>query len=415
MSTMPRMHPTMRDLRALLPAMHRINDRRYASGLSGRSRARFEVIRRTRPVWRPVQTARKIATAIRTDGRHLRSEAGVSLIRQFREQYSLARRFEFAPEDYYKMLLYERYDNAGQYVSKKLWGFLIEFLMAARGAEQGRVLDDKLLSHRHFTAHNLPTTALVAVFDGGRRVVIDDAAPGPLPAVDLFSKPVDGERGLGAERWMSDGRGGYTTLSGERVDEAGLIERLEIQSRRRAVLLQERAYNHPDVRDLVGMTLTNVRLFTLRPPEGPAEVLSAFLTVPVGDIVASNHEHEDLLLCPMNEETGRVSPGVRYRIREVRGRVAVHPLTGRSIDGFMVPYWPEARKLAVRAHDTFDQLAMIGWDIGFTEGGPIIIEGNRTPGGTATQMSRSIPWGRTRFPEVYLAHLRLAYPELFEN
>ena len=53
-----------------------------------------------------------------------------------------------------------------------------------------------------------------------------------------------------------------------------------------------------------------------------------------------------------------------------------HPITKLAIEGFCLPYWPEAMALVERAHRTMPQLLTLGWDVAITDDGPIIIETN---------------------------------------
>ncbi len=46
------------------------------------------------------------------------------------------------------------------------------------------------------------------------------------------------------------------------------------------------------------------------------------------------------------------------------------------LDGFEIPYFHDAVELAKVAHTYFYGLDSIGWDIAFTNDGPMIVEGN---------------------------------------
>jgi hypothetical protein len=54
----------------------------------------------------------------------------------------------------------------------------------------------------------------------------------------------------------------------------------------------------------------------------------------------------------------------------------VHPVTGRTIAGSVVPDWDAARALVERAAQHFVSLRAIGWDVGHTADGPVLVEGN---------------------------------------
>jgi len=63
-----------------------------------------------------------------------------------------------------------------------------------------------------------------------------------------------------------------------------------------------------------------------------------------------------------------------------------HPDTGFKFYDKKLPFFTEVKKLALAAHKCFPMFNMIGWDIAITEKGPVIIEGNRTPGFTVFQI-----------------------------
>ena len=53
-----------------------------------------------------------------------------------------------------------------------------------------------------------------------------------------------------------------------------------------------------------------------------------------------------------------------------------HPDTGCRIKGREVPLFDEAVALVLKASQAFGFMATIGWDVGLTPDGPVIIEGN---------------------------------------
>jgi hypothetical protein len=53
-----------------------------------------------------------------------------------------------------------------------------------------------------------------------------------------------------------------------------------------------------------------------------------------------------------------------------------HPDTDVQITGRELPFWKDVRQLAVHCSRKFSMFRSIGWDIGITRNGPIVIEGN---------------------------------------
>ena len=56
--------------------------------------------------------------------------------------------------------------------------------------------------------------------------------------------------------------------------------------------------------------------------------------------------------------------------------VLLHPDNDQPLQGFQIPDWHLLLDVAVKGASAFPELRTIGWDIGLTEQGPSIIEGN---------------------------------------
>lgn len=56
-----------------------------------------------------------------------------------------------------------------------------------------------------------------------------------------------------------------------------------------------------------------------------------------------------------------------------------HPTTGTKLVGFRIPYFDEAVALAKKAALVVPNMRYIGWDVGITENGPVLVEGNNFP------------------------------------
>lgn len=62
-----------------------------------------------------------------------------------------------------------------------------------------------------------------------------------------------------------------------------------------------------------------------------------------------------------------------------------HPYSGKQFKGTRIPYWNETVELIDRLGRLVPEVRYVGWDIAITEKGPIVIEGNTTPGYTYFQ------------------------------
>jgi len=93
-------------------------------------------------------------------------------------------------------------------------------------------------------------------------------------------------------------------------------------------------------------------------------------------------------------------------------RYTAHPLTRAPIEGVIAPLVAEARMLATVAHQRLgDGFAVIGWDIGVTAQGPVLIEGNWNPGTDVLQLVSGKGIAGTRLGRLYRHHLDAVTPD----
>ncbi len=70
-----------------------------------------------------------------------------------------------------------------------------------------------------------------------------------------------------------------------------------------------------------------------------------------------------------------------------KSRYETHPDSGRSIVDFEVPMWDQVVDLVTRAAQEVPTVPYVGWDVAVTPDGPVLIEGNWTPGLYETRVS----------------------------
>ena len=144
---------------------------------------------------------------------------------------------------------------------------------------------------------------LFAIHDGELR----GESPVPLNfRTDLFVKPVQGRGGKGAERWDFDQRGAYRDRNGEQLCPAQFVERLREMSRRQPYLVQERAHNHPAMRDLSNGALNTIRMITCLDEQDQPEIVAAVLRMAVGDNVTVDNVHAGGLAAAIDLTDGRL-------------------------------------------------------------------------------------------------------------
>lgn len=70
-----------------------------------------------------------------------------------------------------------------------------------------------------------------------------------------------------------------------------------------------------------------------------------------------------------------------------------HPRTGARIQGVQLPFWNEIKDMLRKACKRVPTVGYVGWDIAITPNGPLIIEGNTTPGYKYYQIPRHLEKG----------------------
>lgn len=145
-------------------------------------------------------------------------------------------------------------------------------------------------------------------------------------------------------------------------------------------VLQERLYDHSSLTELSGVrSLQCLRLNTVRSQNGTPRPFMFIITLLGGKSPMSNFSFgtSGNLIAFGDLATGTLSGAVVGRQARIGLDVIdQHPVTGSSLRGMQLPFWDDCLKLVVQAHETLENLDVIGWDIAITETGPMLIEGN---------------------------------------
>lgn len=63
------------------------------------------------------------------------------------------------------------------------------------------------------------------------------------------------------------------------------------------------------------------------------------------------------------------------------------PVTGTKFIGFKISMWKEVLKLVKKAGKIVPQVKLVGWNVGISEKGPLLVEANDFPGHDIYQLS----------------------------
>ncbi|MFO8008369.1 MAG: sugar-transfer associated ATP-grasp domain-containing protein [Candidatus Brocadiia bacterium] len=336
-------------------------------------------------------------------------EHNVSIFRIMREQLSLMIENELGPEEYYFYGLAdpgipwsEKRSYIGRSLLHKHW-----YVFTPRKYQF--CIDNKLILARLLEASGLPAPELLAVYDphwgytrAGRplRTAEDIAAWAEREDPDgVVFKPMESAQAkmvLVMEGRKPDSST-FVHISGKEYSPEQLVAHFNdpklladaypgSSSPPRTMLAQERLRQHAALREFAEKTLSCVRVNTLTTLDGRVEILFAVLKLQPKDL-GFDTPRAGGVICYIDTDTGRLGPG---RLKRDPGhlRRTCLPDTGKEFTGFQLPMWEQVLDLARSAARAFPHAHAIGWDIGMSTRGPVIVEGNVTWGDFQVQCLR---------------------------
>ena len=156
--------------------------------------------------------------------------------------------------------------------------------------------------------------------------------------------------------------------------------------------------NHDALAPLTNGALASLRIVTGINRAGAAEFIWAMLVLPFGPLESSTSG----IVCRLHPGTGTIMRALNVWTER---DVTTHPDTGAALTGFVVPFWRESVTLTTHAHAfAFPRFFSLGWDVGLTGIGPVLLETNSGWGALYHQMLDG-PIGRTVFSRLVQEHL----------
>lgn len=346
--------------------------------------------------------SRRIKNAYATweRARSARAAGAKGPLAQIGELVRLKRATGLTAAEYFNYALYRRelgFQAKCEYLTRSLHE---RYLAPLNLPEYGCLLRNKAVFARYFGAHGLPMPRILGVFHPQRGESSDGK---PLHTYDHVRTVLNGFSGRGVVCKPVQGGSGRCVQVFERVDDDGDVTLLHVDGTRLPLrdltaqlidlsttmplgfLLQERVTQHARLARFNPATLHTVRIVTLLLDTGEVHIIGAALKIGldrsgVESLIDTN------LCAPVDWRTGRLGKAA-FRIGDRWEYLHEHPHSRERIDGVMLPSWREVQAMAVKAARTACPLRSIGWDIGFAEEGPVLIEGNEIWGEEILQVA----------------------------
>ena len=189
----------------------------------------------------------------------------------------------------------------------------------------------------------------------------------------FMAKPIDGGCGKGIEK--------IETSKWNSLDE--LYDYLNNSESN--FELEELIIQNKEVSNIYPGAINTVRVVTILKDNVP-HVICAYFRIGNGKFV--DNFNSGGMVAPINVETGIVQDKA---IDKNKVLYEVHPATGTQIKGFKFPDWEKALEMCKEASKVVPQMAYVGWDVGFSENGPVFVEANEFPGHDIYQLPEHTP------------------------
>jgi Sugar-transfer associated ATP-grasp len=315
-------------------------------------------------------------------------------LREAPRAFWVAMRNNVVPGEYYAYGLWHpnRRANIDDYLYSKEGARLFGLL---NKPAQPDPIDDKLAFHELCEAHALPTPEILAAFaPAGNLLEFRCDRP---PAHDLFVKPRIGLGGDGAERFRWEGCG-FRSNRGGRFSPEDLNKYLASRARteNQTLLVQPALLNHPKLGIDANGALATARLVTGISGNGDVTPLFAYIyfghysQIVANGRVALIDIASGQLMSPPQDLPGNKGSSVDIGVD----------------DACTLPYWDTLLEYIKVAHQACSNFVFIGWDVAFTERGPMLLEGNANWCADVYQSLRGEPLGHTKFATILEERLR---------
>lgn len=138
--------------------------------------------------------------------------------------------------------------------------------------------------------------------------------------------------------------------------------------------LEELIIQNAEVAKIYPDSINTARVVTIL-KNGVVHVIIAYVRIGNGSFV--DNFNSGGMTAPIDIATGMIKDRA---IDKKKNLYEVHPKTGHIIKGFQFPDWDLAMEMVKEAALVVPQMGYIGWDVAFSDRGPLLVEANEYPG-----------------------------------
>ena len=287
----------------------------------------------------------------------VKSKKGVSSFFLYKEVIKSVFRHNASPLDYFSFRFFDLSEAERETCSGT--GFMYEYQLYMNPRGYREVLNNKILFLKHFDS-------LIK-----RKWTTIDKITGDPVFAKLFFENANGKIVIKNSTGQAGKQVNVIDVVGKTTEEI-----VDTMRQKDFDLLEYYVVQHPHLMKLSSAGLNTIRVVT-QYHNGEVTVIFAFIRVSVNsdidNLSAGNYSVN--FGVPIDLNTGKTNgPGVYLNI--TKPFVYQHPITNIPVLDFEIPFWKECMQLVVDAAKLVPENRSIGWDVGISADGPLLIEGN---------------------------------------
>jgi hypothetical protein len=174
----------------------------------------------------------------------------------------------------------------------------------------------------------------------------------------------------------SSGHKIYKLFKNQLIDDSPIVSEIYSEVIKSDFLFQDTVKQHPALSKLSSSSLNTIRFDTFKDKEGKIEIISGYIRMSISNYHIDNISSGGCQVGIVMEEGKLKKTG--YALIQTTGVEIFeeHPITHTLFENFTIPFFNEAKELAIQAARFIPGMRLVGWDVAISESGPVLIEGN---------------------------------------
>lgn len=197
---------------------------------------------------------------------------------------------------------------------------------------------------------------------------------------EFMIKPIDGGCGKGIEKIH--------------IENYASVDEMYNSLKEKNVVIEELIKQNKTISAIYPYAINTLRVVTIL-KDNEVHILCTYFRIGNGDKFVDNFNSGGMV-APVDKDTGIV---IAPAIDKNKNLYEEHPVTGAKIKGFQFPFWEDMKKMIEKAAKVVPEVGYVGWDVAFSDNGPLLVEGNDFPGHDIYQLPEHTPNKIGVYPE----------------